>query len=330
MRNALFPHMEWAKAHSRHPLPVELGFSGAKAPPGAAYREHGSGEPELEGRIARRYGVPKDHVYLVGGTSLANFVVIAAFCDAGDTVAVETPRYAPLSAIPRGLGATIIDLPRLDRPMGPLPEGASLAVVSTPHNPTGRLLTDGEWDELARFADRGGVVLVDEVYRDLQRKPPKVAAARHPRFLTTASFTKAYGLGALRLGWVLGAPDLLANVRRADNLISVQVATPSVLAAKRAWPRLDALRRNAMKDVPANLRALRKSGLRFVEPQAGLTAIVHAGDGDAAAAALEKQGIGVARGSFFGAPEYVRLALHAEPQAFAKGLAALRTYLGLY
>ena len=53
MRTALFPHMEWAKAHSRHPLPVELGFSGAKAPSGRGYREHGSGEPELEGKIAR-------------------------------------------------------------------------------------------------------------------------------------------------------------------------------------------------------------------------------------------------------------------------------------
>lgn len=329
MRNALFPHMEWAKAHSRHPLPVELGFSGAKAPKGSLFREHGTGEPELEARIARRYGVPKDNVYLVGGTSLANFVAIAAFCDAGDTVAVETPCYAPLSGIPRGLGATVVDLPRLDRPLGPVPDAASLAVVTTPHNPTGRLLADAEWAELARFADRGGVVLVDEVYRDLQRKPPKVAAARHPRFLTTASFTKAYGLGALRLGWVLGAPDLLANVRRADNLISVQVATPSILAARRAWPRLDALRRKAMRHVPANLRALRKSGLRFVEPEAGLTAIVHVGDGDAAAAALEAQGIGVARGSFFGAPGYVRVALHAEPMQFAKGVAALRAYCGL-
>jgi len=330
MRNALFPHMEWAKAHSRHPLPVELGFSGAKAPPGAAFREHGSGDPALERKIARRYGVPKDHVYLVGGTSLANFVAIAAFCDPGDRVAVETPRYGPLSEIPRGLGATVQDMPRLDAPLGPVPDDASLAIVTTPHNPTGRLLTDTEWAELARFADRGGVVLVDEVYRDLQARPPKVAAARHPRFLTTGSFTKAYGLGAMRLGWILGAPDLLARVRRADNLISVQVATPSILTVRRTWARLDALRKKAMKNVPGNLRALRKSGLRFVEPQAGLTAIVHVGDGDAAAAALEKQGVGVARGSFFGAPEYVRVALHADPRDFSAGIRALLDYLGLY
>jgi histidinol-phosphate aminotransferase len=321
--------MEWAKAHSRHPLPVELGFSGAPAPRGDAFREHGSGHPELEGRIARRYGVPKDHVYLVGGTSLANFVAIAAFCDAGDTAAVETPRYAPLGEIPRSLGARVIDMPRLDGPLGPVPEGATLAVVSTPHNPTGRLLSDAEWARLARFADRGGVVVVDEVYRDLQGSPPRVAAARHPRFLTTASFTKAYGLGALRLGWILGAPDLLAPVRRADNLVSVQVATPSILAARRTWPRLAEFRRKALAPVQRNLAMLRRSGLVFIEPEAGLTALVRVGDGDAAATALHSRGIGVAQGSFFGAPEYVRIFLGADRESFAKGIAALRSYCGL-
>jgi aspartate/methionine/tyrosine aminotransferase len=320
--------MEWAKAHSRDPLPVELGFSGAKAPQGPAYREHGSGEPALEAKIARRYGVPDDHVYLVGGTSLANFVAIAAFCDPGDTVAVETPRYAPLGEVPRGLGATVVDLPRLDAPLGPVPEAASLAIVSTPHNPTGRLLGDDEWANLARFADRGGVVLVDEVYRDLQAKPPAVAAARHPRVLTTGSFTKAYGLGALRLGWVLGAPDLLDRVRRTDNLVSVQVPTPSILALKRVWPRLADLRRRALAPVKGNLAALRRSRLPFVKPDAGLTALVRVGDGDAAATALHSRGIGVAPGSFFGAPDHVRIFLGADRKSFAKGIAALKAYCG--
>jgi aspartate/methionine/tyrosine aminotransferase len=316
--------MEWAKAHSRHPLPVELGFSGAPRPPGADFREHGSGEPWLEARIARRYGVPRDHVYLIGGTSLANFVAIAAFCGPGRKVAVETPRYAPLAEIPRGLGARVVDVPRRpDGRLGPLPRGARLAVVTTPHNPTGRLLREPDWRALRKFADRGGVVLVDEVYRDLQRRPPPVAATLHPRFLTTASVTKAYGLGALRIGWVLGVPGLLARVRRVDNLVSVQCATPSLRRLRQAWPRLDALRRAALRPVRANLLLLRRSGLPFIEPEAGLTALVEVGDGDAVAEALERRGVGVARGSFFGAPRHVRVFLGADPRTFARGLRAL-------
>lgn len=324
MRNALFPHMEWAKAHTAVPLPVELGFSGASRPRGVVWREHGSGHRELQGKIARRYGVSKDQIYLAGGTSLANFVAIAAYCDPGDTVAVETPRYAPLAEIPRSLGARVIDVPRRpDGRLGRIPAAASLVIVTSPHNPTGRLLQPADWRDLERAARGGAVVMVDEVYRDLQRRPPAVAATRHARFLTTGGVTKAYGLGALRIGWVLGAPDLLAAVRKADNLVSVQCATPSLLKMLEVWPRLPAVRRANLKPVRANLATLRKAGLDFIEPEAGLTAFVHVGDGDAVAAALEKDGVGVARGSFFDAPEYVRVFIGADPGLFARGVRAL-------
>jgi aspartate/methionine/tyrosine aminotransferase len=322
--------MEWAKAHTARPLPIELGFSGASHPRGSAFHEHGSGEPELKRLLARKYGVAKDQIYLAGGTSLANFIAIGAFVDRKSTVAVEIPRYAPLAEIPRGLGARVLNIRR--DPSGRLariPERVGLVVLTDPHNPTGRLLSEADWRDLERFADRGGMVVVDEVYRDLQRRPPPVAARRHPRFLTTGSLTKTYGLGALRIGWVLGAPDLLDRVRRVDNVVSVQCATPPALVLKRIWSRLPQLRLRAMRHIARNLGHLRGSALDFIDPQAGLTAFVRVGDGDDASATLERLGIGVARGSFFEAPEYVRLFLGADPGDFRKGVRALEHYCGL-
>jgi aspartate/methionine/tyrosine aminotransferase len=324
MQNAFFPHMEWAKAQARRRVPVQLGFSGAPAPGRPALAEHGPAEGDLIARIAKRYRVPRRNVYLTGGTSLANFLAVAAFTDPGHLVAVETPRYGALAEIPRALGCRVVDLSRAPgRPLPRPPSRASLAIVTSPHNPTGLLLTAEEWSRLEAFADRGGIVLVDEVYRDLQARPPPVAARRHPRFLTTASFTKAYGLGALRLGWILGAPSLLACVARVDNLVSVAVSMPSVLEALRLWPRLDALRRKALRSVATNLATLRAARLPFVEPDAGLTALVEVGDGDRVAAALEKSGVAVAPGSFFEAPRCVRLFLGAPPAIFRRGVSAL-------
>ncbi|MGQ0615337.1 MAG: pyridoxal phosphate-dependent aminotransferase [Planctomycetaceae bacterium] len=327
MQNALFPHMEWAKAQAARPLPVPLGWSGALSPPLAALREHGPEEAELVRRIARRYGVSKDHVYLTGGTSLANFIAIAAFSGPGARVVVETPRYACLAEIPRGLGCDVVDLPRTpEGRLDDLPKGGSLLVVTNPHNPTGRILEERDWRKLERFAKRG-VVIVDEVYRDLQSRPPKVAAARHRRFITTASFTKCYGLGALRLGWILAAPPLLDRIRRVDNLISVAVSMPSILMALRLWPNLAAYRKRALRHRAGNLARLRASGLRFTPPQAGLTAFVEVGDGDAVAAAAARVGVAVVPGSFLQAPAFVRLFLGAEPQHFRRGLDTLTRIL---
>ena len=78
-----------------------------------------------------------------------------------------------------------------------------------------------------------------------------------------------------------------------------------------------------MRPIPANLATLRASGLAFIEPDAGPTALVRVGDGDRVAADLEKRGVGVARGSFFDAPEYVRVFLGADPAVFSRGIREL-------
>jgi aspartate/methionine/tyrosine aminotransferase len=329
MQKTKFPHMEWAKAHTKSPAPLELGFSGARRPDGPEYLELVGGDPVLEAKIARKYGVAKDHVYLTAGTSLANFVTLAAFVGRGDFVGVERPRYTPLAEIPGGLGGRVIDIVR--RPgagLGALPKKATVIVVTTPHNPTGQLLRDADWKKLARFADAGGIVVVDEVYRDLQDKPPAVAASRHPRFLTTAGVTKAYGLGGLRMGWVLGEPELLARVRRVNDLVSVQCSTPSIVALRAAWSRLPEFRRRALRPVARNLAALRRSGLKFIEPDAGLTAFVRVGDGDRCMEEMATRGVGVATGSFFGDNRYVRVYLGTEPAVFRAGIERLAAYLG--
>ncbi|MEE8103955.1 MAG: pyridoxal phosphate-dependent aminotransferase [Planctomycetota bacterium] len=312
-----------SKKASKNAISIQLGFSGAGNPGGSTLREYGSGHPELQAKLAGRFGVPRDHVYLVGGTSLANFISIAAFSDPGELVAVELPRYAPLAEVPRALGCEIADVLVHPDGLGPIPKEARLAVVTSPHNPTGRALADRDWKALARFANRGGVVVVDEVYTELQRKRTAVAATRHPRFLTTGSFTKTHGLGGLRLGWVLGHPDLLEPIRRVDNLVSVQVATPSILKLLTVWPRLGEWRKKNMRHVATNLRTLRAAGLSFPDPDGGLTALVDVGNGDAVSDELERRGVGVARGSYFGAPYGIRMFLGADPAVFKKGVAAI-------
>jgi len=325
--------MEWAKAHTDSPAPLELGFSWAGHPAGSNYREFVSGDPVLESKIGRKYGVPKNHVYLTAGTSLANFITLAAFVRRGKIVGVERPRYTPLAEIPGGLGGRVVDIPRhpdgrFGGRLGALPKDAEVVVVTTPHNPTGRLMHDADWKKLARFADAGGIVVVDEIYRDLQKKPPAVAASRHPRFVTTGGVTKTYGLGALRMGWVLGEPGLLDRVRRVNDLVSVQCATPSIMALRRIWKRLPELRRVAMRPVARNIGALRRSGVEFIEPEAGLTAFVRVGDGDRCVADMAERGVGLATGSFFGDNRYVRVFLGADPAVFRQGIARLADYLG--
>ena len=132
-----------------------------------------------------------------------------------------------------------------------------------------------------------------------------------------------------RVAVLFGAPELLDRVRRVNDLVSVQCSTPSILALRRVWDRLPEFRRKAMRPIARYLATLRRSGVPFIEPEAGLTAFVRVGDGDRCMAAMTERGVGVATGSFFGDNRYVRVFLGADPAIFREGIQRLVDYVGL-
>lgn len=110
-----------------------------------------------------------------------------------------------------------------------------LLAISTPHNPTGRNLRHDELSQLLDAVPEQVLVLVDEAYRDfvdtVDRPDVAVLLNRHPNLLVTRTFSKAYGLAGLRVGYGLGSRALIARLRRQQLLFNVsEVAEAAVLA----------------------------------------------------------------------------------------------------
>lgn len=194
---------------------------------------HGYGTEELKSGIARRYGVEPEQVLVPGGgSSLSNFLFAASLLGPGDQALVETPTYEPLQATVLSTSAKVIPLPRPLENSFNLDQGiieklfikpVKLIVLSRPHNPSGK---DIPIDTLYWLGERAGeigaYVLVDEVYLDfLPEERRKPAAAIHPRLLSTASLTKVYGLGSLRIGWGIGPKEIIWNCWRINNVLGV-------------------------------------------------------------------------------------------------------------
>ncbi|WP_265501316.1 threonine-phosphate decarboxylase CobD [Paracoccus beibuensis] len=113
-------------------------------------------------------------------------------------------------------------------------EGADLAVVVNPNNPDGR-----EWspDALARLATGVGRLIVDESFAD-PRPDLSLAPALPANAVVLRSFGKFWGLAGLRLGFVIGAPDLLEELREAAGPWSVNgpaLAIATAAMADRSW-----------------------------------------------------------------------------------------------
>jgi hypothetical protein len=234
------------RAVSLRDLPINLEELELSA--GAPY-----GDPLLIERLARRAGVSAACVVPTIGTSLANHLALSALFDPGDEVLVEQPTYDPLLHTARLLGAVIRRFPRrAENNFAIDPDDVRRAITSRTrvialcnlHNPTSAGidqpgsqssvpsglqsdvhsgLQSGLQPVLRAIgeaaANAGARVLVDEVYREaLWGESRHHALSLGEQFVVTSSLTKAYGLGALRCGWILAEPELAERIRRMQDL----------------------------------------------------------------------------------------------------------------
>lgn len=203
----------------------------------------------LREAIARRYGVPVEQVVAADGTSMANFLAMAALISPGDEVLVEHPTYELLLGAASFLGATIKRFERraedgfrltADAVRDAMSDATRFIVITNLHNPSSALADE---DELRRIGDlarsAGARVLVDEVYLD--SCVPRLRSAVHlgAEFVCTNSLTKVYGLSGLRCGWILTEPELAERMWRLNDLFCVNQAHPAERLACIAFEHID-------------------------------------------------------------------------------------------
>jgi len=349
---APFPYLRWAKAHLPPGDPRSLGLSGLPRPAAGALAGildpflPGGADPRPAWReaLARHHGMTPECVHLALGTSHANFLVYLAFARGGH-VAVETPAYEALHRLALTVGATFTPFSRRpengwrldpDDLTAAAVEGTRLIAVTDLHNPSGARLDDRDLALLVEAAERcDAVLLVDEVYLDLDPLDRPSAATRHPRVLSTSSLTKSHGLWDLRAGWVLGAPDLVAEVARWDDLVCpsqpLLPAAQALAYLPQAGACLEATRARAARRTERVDRWVRgRRDVWWTRPDGGFTGFLRIGrpgyplDGDAVARDLaEHAGVHIVPGSFFQAPGWLRISYMLEELDLEVALAAL-------
>jgi aspartate/methionine/tyrosine aminotransferase len=188
-----------------------------------------NGTPELRDRIAALYpGATRDHVEVTNGGSEANYISLWHLVERNDEVVMMVPNYMQSWGLARGFGGTVrpwalredrSGLPRwrpdLDELRALANARTKLILLCNPNNPTGARLADAELDEICRIAGRhGSWVLSDEIYRGAERDGRETPSVwgRYERAIVTSGLSKAYGLPGLRIGWVVGPPDLMASL----------------------------------------------------------------------------------------------------------------------
>jgi aspartate/methionine/tyrosine aminotransferase len=294
-------------------------------------------------RIAQRYAADPENVVLAHGTSMANHLVCAAMLEPGDRVLSEWPVYDPLVTVPRYLGCEVdyfersesdayaIDLNRVE---DALTSRTRLVILSNLHNPSGALIHRAHLKDLAGLADaKDFYVLLDEVYLEWiygWADEPATAFNISPRFITTRSLTKVFGLAALRAGWILADIDLASRMRRLNGLFASSMSHPAERLAARVFDNaaeLLAAQRTRVNYNRALLSEFIESqpSLSWTAAQTGTIGFVHLAGGtvDALLAHLQANDSLITPGRFFGVADHFRIGFGMERAQLEGGLARL-------
>jgi aspartate/methionine/tyrosine aminotransferase len=348
-----FRYMAWAKAHQalgRYPLhqsgmpPATLEDLGVDR---ADLRIH-PGVPtvfvRLREAVAKRYGVAPENVLPTCGTHHANFLAARALLRPGDGVLVESPWYEAIPGVMGLLGARVSYFRRRREEEWRLPlaelrsglaAGAKMVALTDLHNPSGAAVRAEEWAALEAMArEFGATVLVDEVFRDFLPAPVGTCFRPGAPFVATSSLTKVYSLGHLRIGWVIGAPDVVETARQVNEFVVVNLPVVAAEVALAAWDRLPAQAERARELAHRNSRVLAawirgRNDVLWSPPDAGISSFLElrALDGQDDVAwcrrVLDETGVGLVPGSMFDAPGYVRLSFGCSTEELQAALALL-------
>ncbi len=361
MADVLAPYMYWAK--TRPSTTFDLAASNMLACsmddlPGA--REaveltapNDDGYAPLAAAIAAHYGVTADRVVHAIGCSGANFLVVASHVRPGDAVLMETPGYDPLEGACRLMGAVVhhferraadhfaVDVSAMRRALTPQ---TRLAILTSPHNPSGAMLDRATLMALDAFSAETGVpVLIDEAYLDisllLQADPGRFgrAASISTRLISTSSLTKSYGLNGLRCGWAVVPPGVAERLRRVRDVMDSVGPAPVDRMSALAFSHLPSLAERARRHVTRNLGLMRAFLAAhpqletFVPLDATILFPRLAGATDAgafAARAARQFDVTVIPGRFFDAPAHLRISVAGAVDNLTGGLSRLAEALG--
>lgn len=311
-----------------------------------------NGTIELRSALAKLYpGSTIDHFQVTNGTSEANFLVSLTVLRDGDEVAFESPNYMQLFGVPKAFAATVNTFRlRVEKNWEPdwdefdraLSSKTKLVYVSNPNNPSGAVLTKESMARIVERVDRVGAYLIaDEVYQGAERSGELTPSfwGMSDRVIVTSGLSKAYGIPGVRIGWIVGPPELIAEcwtqhdyITICPNKLSDMVAQVAVREENRS--RLYQRTRSMLgENLEIFQRWLDSFGdfFEYVPPQAGAFAFVKYHDEMPSVELVERirknQDVLIVPGAYLGMENYLRISLGLPRERMEKGLARIKAEL---
>ena len=274
----------------------------------------------LTAALAKKHAVPTEAITLGNGSNDVLDMVARVFLGPGREAVFSEHAFAVYPIVVQAVGAVARvaaaqagnrghDLDVMAALVGP---ETRVVFIANPNNPTGTWLAEQDLHRFVTGLPEHVVVVIDEAYFEYVEQPDYPDTSRwlseFPNLVVTRTFSKAYGLAGLRVGYAVSAPgiaDLLNRVRHPFNVNSV--AQAAAVAALDDIAHLEAgirLNRDGLQQLEAGLNKL---GLSWIPSVGNFVAVDTGQDAAAVYERLLQQGVIVRPVANYGLPEYLRV-----------------------
>ena len=295
---------------------------------------------DLKAALSKRYDVPADWITLGNGSNDILEIAAHAFVQKGQAVVYAQYSFAVYALATQGVGARAIVVPAkeyghdLGAMLAAIDADTRLVFIANPNNPTGTFIPAAQIEAFLDKVPSNVVVVLDEAYNEFLAPEHQFESAKwlvkYPNLLVSRTFSKAYGLAGLRVGFAIAQPvltDLMNRIRQPFNVNSL--AQAAAVAALNDTQFLEQGAKNNAVGYAQFVEAFSAFGLEFVA-SFGNFVLVKVGNDDGAGArvnlALLKQGVIVRPVGNYGLPQWLRISIGL-PQENAIFIAALKKAL---
>ena len=198
----------------------------------------------LRERLAARYGVELDQVHVASGSVAILYQLVQAAASVGDEVVYAWRSFEAYPGLPLVAGATGVQVPLtadarhdLDAMADAVTDRTRAVLLCTPNNPTGPIITSDEFAAFVAKVPGDVLIILDEAYAEFVTAEGAVDGLaervfeRHPNAVVLRTFSKAYGLAGLRVGYAIGQAGVLDAARATGIPLSVTAAAETAAIA---------------------------------------------------------------------------------------------------
>ena len=275
---------------------------------------------EIRGKIASVFGILPENVILGNGTDQIIEMICDCFVNKDENVVIADPTFLIYEKAALKCGGSVIKIPlkdfRQDIPKMADSVNANTRILflTNPHNPTGTNITKEEFENAMDKISSDVLMVMDEAYYEYLPEGDKIDtvayAKKYSNLITLRTFSKAYGLAGLRIGYGIAGSDIISGlnkIRLPFNVSSIAQKTAIIALENKGY--VNDIRDKILKEKEKFYCVFKTEGISFIKSYSNFI-LVRTGDKNTEIIEeLLRNGFIIRPGENLGIPGYMRVTI---------------------